>query len=110
MAQAPGTEHQHSSQVEDPTVLRLAGLDPYDPAVEKRCKPLVEASPHELAALLAGHEMRKAEALSDHARQLAVAARQVRDTAASCILLIPRFVPRALHHCGAACIHSYTAL
>lgn len=52
-------------QVENDTILRLAGQQPYDPATEKRCRPLVDASEAELTALLAAHELRKAEALSN---------------------------------------------
>jgi tRNA(Ile)-lysidine synthase TilS/MesJ len=51
--------------VENDTILRLAGQRPYDPATEKRCRPLVDASEAELSALLAAHELRKAEALSN---------------------------------------------
>ena len=51
--------------MENDTILRLAGQQPYDLATERRCKPLVDASEAELTALLASHELRKAEALSD---------------------------------------------
>ena len=51
--------------MENDTILRLAGQQPYDPATEKRCRPLVDASEAELTALLAAHQLRKAEALSN---------------------------------------------
>lgn len=51
-------------QIEDDTILRLAGQQPYDPATERRCRALVAGSIPELTALLAGHELRKAEALA----------------------------------------------
>lgn len=57
-------------QVESDAILRLAGVKAYNPATERRAKPLVDASASELQRLLAAHDVRKAAQLAEHARQL----------------------------------------
>ncbi len=59
-------------QVESNTILRLAGVKPYDPTTERRAKPLVDASESELQRLLAAHDVRKVAQLAEHARHLAI--------------------------------------
>lgn len=70
-------------QVENDTILQLAGMKPYDAATERRCKPLIDAPVHELEAMLADHELRKAEALAAQAEQLAAAARRKQKAAST---------------------------
>lgn len=59
-------------QVENDTILKLAGLRPYTPATERRATPLVEATAAELQSLLAAHNVAKAQQLAEHARLLAL--------------------------------------